>query len=68
MPVSARVESYDFSAHADRVGLLEFLTSYEDAEVLVNHGDRCEAFASELRGDGYDARAPDLGETVTVPS
>jgi putative mRNA 3-end processing factor len=68
MPVSARVESYDFSAHADRVGLLEFLTSYEDAEVLVNHGDRCEAFASELRGDGYDARAPDLGGTVTVPS
>ncbi len=66
MPVSARVEQYDFSAHADRSGLLDFLESYRDAEVLVNHGDRCEAFAEELRADGYDASAPELGARVTV--
>jgi putative mRNA 3-end processing factor len=66
LPVSARVEAFDFSAHADREGLLAFLDSYRDARVLVNHGDRCEAFAAELRADGYDAGAPDVGETVEV--
>jgi putative mRNA 3-end processing factor len=66
MRVAAQVEQYDFSAHADREGLLDFLESYRDAEVLVTHGDRCEAFAGELGGDGYEASAPDIGETVTV--
>ncbi|ODR81471.1 MBL fold metallo-hydrolase [Haladaptatus sp. W1] len=66
MPVSAQVESYDFSAHADRDGLLEFLDSYRDATVLVNHGDRCAAFAEELRADGYDASAPELGSRVEI--
>ncbi|WP_435124009.1 MBL fold metallo-hydrolase [Halobaculum sp. D14] len=62
MPVSAQVEQYDFSAHADRDGLLSFLDAYRDATVLVNHGDRCADFVSELRADGFDASAPRLGE------
>ncbi|WP_248898037.1 MBL fold metallo-hydrolase [Haloplanus halobius] len=66
MPVSAQVEQYDFSAHADCEGVLDLLGSYRDAEILVNHGDRCVAFAEELAADGFDASAPDLGETVTV--
>ena len=66
MPISAQVETYDFSAHADRDGLFEFLDDYRDAEILVNHGDRCEAFAAELRADGFDASAPELGETRTA--
>ncbi|PSP75042.1 MBL fold metallo-hydrolase [Halobacteriales archaeon QS_1_68_20] len=65
MPISAQVEWYDFSAHADRHGLLSYLDSYRDAEVLVNHGDRCEDFAAELRADGFEASAPELGETRT---
>jgi len=65
MPVSAKVESYDFSAHADRDGLFDFLDSYRESEILLNHGDRCEAFAKELRDDGYVARAPELGDVVT---
>ncbi|NEU58806.1 MBL fold metallo-hydrolase [Halorussus sp. MSC15.2] len=64
MSVSARTEAYDFSAHADREGLLDFLDSYRDARILVNHGDRCEAFAEELREAGFDATAPELGETL----
>ncbi|MBP1921403.1 putative mRNA 3-end processing factor [Halorubrum alkaliphilum] len=63
-PVSARVESFDFSAHADREGLESFLDSYRDARVLVNHGDRCAAFAADLRADGYTASAPELGERI----
>jgi putative mRNA 3-end processing factor len=66
IPVSARVEQYDFSAHVDRNGLLGFLESYGDSEVLVNHGDRCVAFADELASEGYAASAPELGDTVTV--
>ncbi|PSP17491.1 MBL fold metallo-hydrolase [Halobacteriales archaeon QH_10_67_13] len=66
LPVSAQVEQYDFSAHADRSGLRSFLAAYEDAEVLVNHGDDCPGFAERLRADGYEARAPELGERVAV--
>jgi putative mRNA 3-end processing factor len=66
MPVSAQVELHEFSAHADRDGLLGFLESYRDTPVLSVHGDRTAAFAEELRADGFDARAPTLGETVTL--
>ena len=66
MPVSAQVEQYDFSAHADRTGLREFLESYRDTRVLVNHGDRCVAFAAELAADGFEATAPAVGDEFTV--
>ncbi|AGB38093.1 MBL fold metallo-hydrolase [Natronococcus occultus] len=66
MRVSAQVEQYDFSAHADREGLLAFLEEYADAHVLVNHGDRCEEFAADLREDGFDAAAPALGDRLAL--
>ncbi|NHN41684.1 MBL fold metallo-hydrolase [Halorubellus sp. JP-L1] len=66
MPVSAQVEQYDFSAHADEAGLRAFLDDYRDARVLVNHGDDCERFAADLRADGYDASAPAVGDTATL--
>ncbi|WP_348613543.1 MBL fold metallo-hydrolase [Halobaculum rarum] len=66
VPIAARVELFDFSAHADRDGLRSLLDDYHGATVLVNHGDRCPTFAEELRADGYDAAAPDLGETIAV--
>ena len=40
LTVGATVEAFDFSAHADREGLRSFLSSYGDARVLINHGDR----------------------------
>ena len=66
MPVSAQVEQYDFSAHADRDGLLEFLDSYRDSTVLVNHGDRCEQFVTELQEDDIEATAPEIGSVQTI--
>ncbi|SDN01873.1 putative mRNA 3-end processing factor [Halogranum gelatinilyticum] len=66
MPISAQAESYDFSAHADHDGLREFLSAYEASEILVNHGDNCENFAAELREDGYEASAPEVGQVVEV--
>ena len=65
-PVSARVSTHDFSAHADREGLWSLLNAYRDAKILVNHGDRCVPFAASLEADGFDASAPALGETVSV--
>jgi putative mRNA 3-end processing factor len=66
MPVAAQVEQYDFSAHADRGGLLDFLAEYRDSELLVVHGDRTVGFAAELAEDGFDAAAPERGETVQI--
>ncbi|WP_435334684.1 MBL fold metallo-hydrolase [Haloarchaeobius sp. TZWWS8] len=66
MPVSARTEQYDFSAHADADALREFLDSYRETPILVNHGDDCAGFAAELRADGFEASAPVLDETVEV--
>ena len=66
LPVSAQVEQYDFSAHADEDGLRSFLDAYREAEILINHGDRCDAFAADLREDGHTARAPGLDETVRI--
>ncbi|WP_267641768.1 MBL fold metallo-hydrolase [Haloarchaeobius amylolyticus] len=66
MPISAQTEQYDFSAHADADALREFLDSYRDTPVLVNHGDDCAGFAAELREEGFEAAAPELGSTVEV--
>ncbi|MFB6117357.1 MBL fold metallo-hydrolase [Halosegnis sp.] len=65
-PVAARRSFFDLSAHADRAGLRSFLDAYDDARVLVTHGDRCEAFAAELRADGLDATAPAIGTGLEV--
>lgn len=66
LPVSAHVESFDFSAHADRNGLRNFLKAYRDATILLNHGDNCVSFATELRTNGYDASAPALNDQRTL--
>ncbi len=66
LPVSAQVEEYDFSAHADRDGLRAFLSAYEDTEILTVHGDDCPGFARRLRDDGFDARAPELGASEAL--
>jgi putative mRNA 3-end processing factor len=66
LPVSAQVEQYDFSAHADQHGLMSFLGAYDDTRVLVNHGDDCPGFADRLRAKGYRATAPELGDTLSV--
>jgi putative mRNA 3-end processing factor len=64
--VSAQLERYDFSAHADREGLWAFLDAYADTPILVNHGDSCGWFAEGLREDGFDATAPAIGETIEL--
>jgi putative mRNA 3-end processing factor len=66
LPVSAQVEQYNFSAHADSEGLRSFLEPYEESRVLVNHGDNCTGSAKRLRDDGVDAAAPTLAESISL--
>jgi len=66
LPVSATVDLFNFSAHADRDGLESFLGAYRDARVVLNHGDDPAGFAADLRADGYDAEAAELGGRVGV--
>jgi putative mRNA 3-end processing factor len=66
MSVSAQIERHEFSAHADRDGLLEFLDAYQDAEVLVTHGDQTMKFADTLDREGFSARAPTVGDHISL--
>ena len=66
LPVSAQVEQYDFSAHADSAGLRALLGEYRETPIIVNHGDDCTGYAEELASDGFDAAAPELGETCSL--
>lgn len=65
-PVAARAEAFDFSAHADREGLLGFLDAYRDARVFAVHGDSTARFAADLRARGFEASAPARGDAVEV--
>ena len=79
-PVRARIERIDaFSAHADRDGLLAWLTALRRPEpvegrpsprrVFLVHGEEAasSSFASLLRQqDGWTVTAPAYGETVTL--
>ena len=65
-PVAAKAELFNFSAHADRDGLRSFLDAYDDATVLINHGDNCEGFAATLRDEGIAASAPGVGDECSV--
>lgn len=61
------VEYLDFSAHAGRKELLEFIRKANPEKVVLVHGDSSEAFAEELRQDhGYDAVSPVLGQKLEL--
>ncbi|WP_435100748.1 MBL fold metallo-hydrolase [Halarchaeum sp. P4] len=66
LPVAARREAFDFSAHADREGLRSFLDDYRDARVLTVHGDATDRFAAALREDGFAASAPTNGVSLDI--
>ena len=69
-PVEARpkfrISAMDFSAHAGRDTLLGFVRKTNPKKVIVVHTDTGAGFAQELRGEGFDAVAPKVGERVVV--
>ena len=70
-PLKARVVKIGgFSAHADRNEMLRFLkrSQLNIQKIAVVHGevDQSLAFAEQLRGEGYPAVVPRVGETIRV--
>ncbi len=64
--VKCPVESYDFSSHAGREDLIDFVTAVNPNKVIVNHGDKCQLFANDLQMKGFDAIAPDNGDVIEI--
>jgi putative mRNA 3-end processing factor len=66
----ADVKRLEFSGHNSRSELFEILDQIKNnPKVLTVHGDgvSCIRFAEEIRERyGYDAKAPDTGETVSI--
>lgn len=66
LDISVPVEYLDFSAHAGRSDLLDFVKRANPEKIIVNHGDCTVEFAEELTGMGFDAIAPKNGDSVSL--
>lgn len=64
LQVDLPVEYLDFSAHAGRSDILNFIKKANPEKILLVHGDKPEEFAQELKEEGHDALAPLPGERV----
>ncbi|MEM0149308.1 MAG: MBL fold metallo-hydrolase [Candidatus Micrarchaeaceae archaeon] len=64
--VETPVSVYDFSAHAGDSDLHKFVRESSPNAVVCVHGDpeRTQHFAAELRGEGFDAYAPKVGDVI----
>ncbi len=67
--IETPVSFYDFSAHAGRKDLFEYIKESGPKAVVCVHGDRENAkkMAEELNLQGYDAYAPKIGDSIKLP-
>ncbi len=67
--INNEVEQYDFSAHASDSDLYEYVRASAPNHVICVHGDREHTmhFAETLNGEGFDAYAPAVGDTIEIP-
>jgi putative mRNA 3-end processing factor len=66
LKVKMNIHALDFSAHLGRTDLFKFVQKIDPKKIVCLHGDHCQRFAMELRGRGYDAIAPNNGDSITV--
>ncbi len=65
--VKMKIHYLDFSAHAGRPEILEFIKRTNPEKTVLLHGDRCEEFAGEIKEKfGMDTIAPDNGDVVEI--
>ena len=57
---------YDFSAHAGRSDLLEYIKKASPEKIVLNHGDRIPEFQNELEAKGFEVYAPKNGEVLEL--
>ncbi|MFI5412858.1 MAG: MBL fold metallo-hydrolase [Candidatus Micrarchaeales archaeon] len=62
------VTFHDFSAHAGRSDLFEYVKKSSPTAVVCVHGseDNAKKLASELKEQGYDAYAPKVGDSIKL--
>ena len=58
LEVKMLVKRLDFSSHAGRKELFDFVKKINPEKVFCVHGDHTEEFANELKQQGFDATAP----------
>jgi putative mRNA 3-end processing factor len=67
LKLKMQLQHFDFSAHAGRTQLFDFIKTIRPEKVLAMHGDNCERFATEVRGRfGIKAEAPKNGASIKV--
>lgn len=66
--VDLPVEFYDLSGHAGRSDLFKYVDLISPDKVFCIHGDsdNCISFARELKEKGFDATAPQLGDSFNL--
>jgi putative mRNA 3-end processing factor len=59
---------YDFSAHAGKTELLEYVKQANPEKIFCVHGseENCTTLAENLKNQGFNATAPQTGETFTL--
>ena len=67
--IDTPVTFHDFSAHAGRKDLFEYVKESGPKAVVCVHGDHenAKTMADELRMQGYDAYAPKIGDSIKLP-
>ncbi|MGC9059361.1 MAG: MBL fold metallo-hydrolase [Candidatus Aenigmatarchaeota archaeon] len=58
LEVKMKVRRFDFSAHAGRKQLFEFIKKVNPEKIFCIHGDHTQEFAEELKREGFEAVAP----------
>lgn len=67
MYVDLPIKDFDFSAHAGRSEILEFIKRTNPEKVILVHGDNPQDFASELSEEyGFDAVSPKVGDKIEI--
>jgi putative mRNA 3-end processing factor len=61
-----QVEFLDFSAHTDRNHLIKFFKKVNPGKIILVHGDKTKEFAHDVKAMGFEASAPENGESVKV--
>jgi putative mRNA 3-end processing factor len=66
--IDTPVTLYDFSAHAGKSDLYEYVRKSSPSVVICVHGDKenAKSMAESLRLEGYEAYAPKIGDTIKI--
>lgn len=62
--VAAEVRKFDFSAHLDHPGIIDFAKGSDPERVVLIHGEQREAVADDLRKEGFEVVLAARGDEI----